>query len=63
MRNRDLIKDEVRKMRQDAFNTQIKKEQFINEIKNGLGQEILKEPNIIQKKLSFWTKIKKMFFK
>ena len=63
MRNRDLIKDEVRKMQQDAFNTQIKKEQFINEIKNGLGQEILKEPNIIQKKLSFWTKIKKMFFK
>jgi hypothetical protein len=62
MRDRDLIKDEIRKMQQDAFNTQIKKDKFINEIKNGLGHEILKEPNIVQKKPSFWAKIKKMFF-
>ena len=62
MKNRDLIKDEVRKIQQDIFNTQIKKEKFISEITNGLGQEILKEPNIVQKKLSFWSKLKKMFF-
>ena len=51
--NRDLIKDEMRKMKQDIFTTEIKKENFIKEITNGLGEEIKNEPNKIQKKLSF----------
>jgi hypothetical protein len=61
--NRDLIKDEMRKMKQDMFTTEIKKENFIKEITNGLGEEIKNEPNKIQKKLSFFDKIKLMFLK
>ena len=61
--SRDLIKDEMRKMKQDMFTTEIKKENFIKEITNGLGDEIKKEPNKIQKKLSFFDKIKLMFLK
>jgi len=61
--NRDLIKDEMRKMKQDIFTTEIKKENFIKEIANGLGEEIKNEPNKIQKKLSFFDKIKLMFLK
>ena len=61
--NRDLIKDEMRKMKQDIFTTEIKKENFIKEITNGLGEEIKNEPNKIQKKLSFFDKIKLMFLK
>jgi hypothetical protein len=48
-------------MRQDIVATEIKKEIFIQEIKNGLGDEILKEPNKKQKKLTIWQKIKKIF--
>jgi len=55
------IKNEERKLQQDLFVTQIKKESFIKEIKDGLGNKIINEPNKIQKKLSFWDKIKKMF--
>jgi len=51
--NRNLIKDEERKMRQDAVATEIKKDNFIN--------EIIKEPNKEQKKLGFFDKIKKLF--
>jgi hypothetical protein len=61
--NRDLIKDEMRKMKQDIFTTEVKKENFIKEITNGLGEEIKNEPNKIQKKLSFFDKIKLMFLK
>jgi len=61
--SRDFIKDEERKMKQDIFATEIKKENFIREITNGLGEEILKEPNKIQviKKPNFWDKLKKLF--
>jgi hypothetical protein len=61
--NRNLIKDEERKMLQDIVTTEIKKENFIREITEGLGQEILNEPNKIQvpKKITFWDKIKKLF--
>lgn len=61
--DRNLVKDEERKMRQDMVATEIKKENFIRDITNGLGQEILEEPNKIQiqKKLSFWDKLKKLF--
>lgn len=61
--NRNLVKDETRKMQQDVVATEIKKENFIREITEGLGEEILKEPNKIQKKLGFWDKVKKMFSK
>lgn len=59
--NRNLIKDEERKMRQDAVATEIKKENYIREIIDGLGEEIVKEPNKVQKKLGFWDKLRKMF--
>jgi len=60
--DRNLIKDEERKMRQDMVATEIKKENFIREIlEKGLGEEIIKEPNKEQKKLSFFDKLKKMF--
>jgi low affinity Fe/Cu permease len=61
--SRDLIKDEQRKMRQDIVATEIKKENFIKEMVDGLGNEILQEPNKIQtvKKITFWDKIKKLF--
>jgi len=61
MKGRDTLKSEELKMRQDIVATEIKKENFITEIKNGLGDEILREPNKEQKKLTFWQKIKKMF--
>jgi hypothetical protein len=61
MSRRDTLKSEELKMRQDVVATEIKKEIFITEIKNGLGGEILKEPNKGRKKLTFWQKIKKMF--
>jgi len=61
--DRNLTKSEERKMLKDMVATEIKKENFIRDITDGLGQEILKEPNKIQvqKKLTFWDKIKKMF--
>ena len=61
--DRNLVKDEERKMRQDMVATEIKKENFIRDITNGLGQEILEEPNKIhvQKKLTVWEKIKRLF--
>lgn len=61
--DRNLIKDEARKMRQDMVTTEIKKENFIHNITNGLGDEILKEPNKVQviKKITFWDKLKKLF--
>ncbi len=61
--SRNLIKDEERKMLQDTVATEIKKENFIREIVDGLGEEILKEPNKVQKKLGFWGKFKRMFSK
>lgn len=61
--SRNLIKDEERKMLQDAVATQIKKENYIREIVDGLGEEILSEPNKVQKKLSVWDKLKRLFSK
>ena len=61
--NRNLVKDEERKMLQDMVATEIRKENFIRDITNGLGEEILKEPNKlqVQKKLTFWDKVKRLF--
>ena len=58
--SRDLLNDEQRKMKQDIVATQIKKENYIREIVNGLGDEIIAEPSKPKKKLSFWDKIKKL---
>jgi len=61
MNNLDgFIKNEERKLEQDKFVTELKKEKFINDIKGGLGNEIVKQPNTVQKKISFWGKIKKL---
>lgn len=59
--SRNILKEEERKMLQDAVTTQIKKENFIREIQNGLGEEIITQPHIIPKKLSFIEKLKKLF--
>jgi hypothetical protein len=64
--DRNLVKLEERKIRQDMVATEIKKENFIRDILDkGLGQEILSEPNTIhvKKKLKFLDKIKLMFLK
>jgi hypothetical protein len=49
---------ERRKILQENLITENKKRKFIEEIKNGLGEEILKEPNKIYKKPTLWKKIK-----
>ena len=56
-----LIKDSERKMAQEIFITEMRKEKFINEIKDGLGEMIKEQPNTIQKKPSFWDKLKALF--
>lgn len=63
MKSKDEIEIELelRRIKQQELSTEVKKESFIKDIKSGLGEEIKKEPNKIQKKLTFWDKIKKMF--
>jgi len=46
------------KLNKDIINN---KQQFIKELKSGLGEDIKKEPFPIIKKLSFWSKFKKAF--
>lgn len=55
------IEQEKRKMIQDQMVTEMKKNKFIEEIKSGLGECMMNEPNKVVKKLTFWQKIKKMF--
>jgi hypothetical protein len=55
------IENEKRIMKQDILSTELKKENFIKEIKSGLGDMIIKEPNKIQKKPTLWDKIKNIF--
>lgn len=57
------IELESRKMLQDNMVTDMRKNRFIEEIKNGLGEEILKEPNRKIKKQTIIDKIKKIFSK
>lgn len=59
--SRNILKEEERKMLQDAVTTQIKKENFIREIQNGLGEEIIAQPYIVKKKLTFIEKLIKLF--
>jgi hypothetical protein len=62
MENSDwLIRDYERKMAQEVFITDMKKEKFANDIKDGLGEIIKEQPNTIQKKPSFWKKLKSLF--
>lgn len=60
--NKNLIKMEELKMKQDIVATEFKKESFIKEIlEGGLGEKIISEPNKVQKKLNFWDKFRKFF--
>ena len=52
---------ERRKILQDSYITEMRKNKFIEEIKNGLGEEILKAPNSTHKKPNFFDKLKKLF--
>jgi hypothetical protein len=54
------IEQERRKIVQDQLVTEYKKNKFIEEMKNGLGEIIVKEPNTVQKKPSKWDKFKKL---
>ena len=55
------IEQERRKMLQEQMITEMKKDKFIQEMLDGLGEVIKKEPNKVQKKLSLVDKIKKLF--
>lgn len=54
------LEQERRKMLQDEIVTEYKKNKFIKEIKSGLGQSIMEQPNTIQKKPTVFDKIKKL---
>ena len=54
------LEKEKRKLLQDNMVTELKKDKFISEIKNGLGEKIKNEPNTIHKKASIISKIKKL---
>jgi hypothetical protein len=53
------IELEKRKILQDSFVTEMKKNKFIEEIKGGLGEDIVKNPNTVHKKPNFFNKLKK----
>ena len=55
-----LRKNEERKIKQDILSTEYKKNKFISEIRRGLGDEIIKEPNKVQKKIKWYHKLFKM---
>lgn len=55
------IELEKRKILQDTYITEMKKNKFIEEIKNGLGEDILKNPNTVHKKPGLFDKLKKLF--
>jgi len=60
----DEIKREENLMALEREKTQLKKEQFINEIRNGLGEHIKKNGNKITSiKKSRWKKILSIFSK
>jgi hypothetical protein len=54
------LEQERRKLLQDKMVTEYKKNKFIEEIKSGLGDEILQEPNKVYKRPSFWSRFKKV---
>ena len=54
-----ILEQEKRKLLQDQLVTENKKNKFIKEIKNGLGEKILKSTNKKKEKLGLWSTIKK----
>jgi len=54
------IEQEQRKILQDSFVTEIKKKNFIDKIKNDWSESMMKEPNRIKKKPTFWDRFKKL---
>jgi len=54
------LEQEKRKIIQEEMVTEMKKNKFIEDIKNGLGERIKKEPNTVFKKPSLLIKIKKL---
>tara|TARA_R110001592_G_scaffold350329_2_gene646378 strand:+ start:3866 stop:4063 length:198 start_codon:yes stop_codon:yes gene_type:complete len=56
-----VIEQEKRKIIQEEMVTEMKKNKFIDDIKNGLGDKIKKEPNTVFKKTTLIGKIKKIF--
>jgi hypothetical protein len=60
----DKIKREENLIALDKEKTQLKKEQFINEIRNGLGEHIKKKGNKVTKiKVSWWVRLKRKITK
>tara|TARA_R100000084_G_C4534980_1_gene92942 strand:- start:227 stop:418 length:192 start_codon:yes stop_codon:yes gene_type:complete len=60
----DEIKREENLIALDKEKTQLKKEQFINEIRNGLGDHIKKNGNKVTKiKVSWWVRLKRKITK
>lgn len=60
--NKELIKAN-QEIGVEKYKTAIKKVQFINEIKNGLGNEIKKTPNQVKIIKKSWNEKLKLFFK
>jgi hypothetical protein len=54
------VEQEKRKLLQDSMVTELKKDKFITDIKNGLGKKMKKEPNAKYKKPSLLSKIKNL---
>jgi hypothetical protein len=54
------VEQEKRKLLQDSMVTELKKDKFITDIKNGLGKKMKKEPNANHKKPSLLSKIKNL---
>jgi hypothetical protein len=68
MNKNDLINKEIDKLQNetvsDMFKTSLKKQAFINEIKNGLGEEMKKNLNTIKViKKPWYVKFKEFFTK
>ena len=59
------IEDTEKQIALEVYKTALKKQQFVNEIKNGLGEKIKSNPNkvTIVKKNKFVTWVKKIFTK
>jgi hypothetical protein len=54
------IQHEKRKMVQSSLSTDAKKNKYVHDIKNGLGELIIEEPNKPQKKVRWYHKLFRM---
>jgi hypothetical protein len=57
------IKQIENEMKADLFMTEIRKKKFIGDLKNGLGEEIKKNPNQVKIVKQPWYKKVSIFFK